>query len=102
LPRIRSSQRKRKQLIFLPRVAVNKATNSIIATNISITIEATDAIAMIANLIIVIKTIDAMIALYATARTQRATSSMTRRMITSTITSRKRATRPCIVTSPLC
>jgi hypothetical protein len=38
----------------------------------------------------------------ATTRTQRAPSSTTRRMIASMITSRKRATRPCIMTSPLC
>jgi hypothetical protein len=59
----KSSQKRRKQLIFLPHVAVNQATSSIVATKIETTIEATDAIAMIANLTIVTKTINAMIVL---------------------------------------
>ena len=83
LPRIRSSQRKGKWLIFLPHVAVNQATVSIAVTNTAITIKATDVIASIADLIIVIKTIDAMIVVNVTTRTQRATSPTTRRMITS-------------------
>jgi hypothetical protein len=57
---------------------------------------------MIANPTIVIETINATIALDATTRTQRAPSPMMRRMIASAITLRKRATRPCIITSPLC
>jgi hypothetical protein len=52
------------------------------------------------NLTIVIKTIGAMIALDAMTRTGGATSPTTRRMIASTITSRKRVTRPCTMTSP--
>jgi hypothetical protein len=100
LPRIGSSQRKRKWLIFLPRVAVNQATSSIDATNIAITIKATNAVATIANLTIVIKMIDAMIALDVMTRTGRAPSATKRRMIASAITSRKRVTRPCIMTSP--
>jgi hypothetical protein len=59
LPMIRSSQRKRKRLIFLPHIAMNKATSSTVATNIATTIKATGAIATIANLTIVIKTINA-------------------------------------------
>jgi hypothetical protein len=59
-------------------------------------------IAMIANLIIVIKTINAMIVVEATIRMQGTTSPTTRRMIASAITSRKRVTRLCTMTSPLC
>jgi hypothetical protein len=62
-PKIRSSQRKRKPLIFLSRVAVNQATGSIIVLNIATTIKATDAIVTIANPTIVIETINATIAL---------------------------------------
>jgi hypothetical protein len=65
-------------------------------------IEATNATAMIADQIIVIKTIDAMIVVDAKTRTQGTASPATRRMITSVITSRKRVTRPCTMTSPLC
>jgi hypothetical protein len=54
------------------------------------------------HLTIVIETINATIVVNATTRTQIATSPMTRRMIASTITPRKRGTRPCIMTSPLC
>jgi hypothetical protein len=81
---------------------MNQATVSIAVTNTAITIEATDMIPMIAELTIIIKTIDAMIMVGATTRTQRATSPMIRRMIASAITQRNRATRPCIMTSPLC
>jgi hypothetical protein len=56
---------------------------------------------MIADLTIVIETINAMIMVNATTRMQRATSPMTRRMIAIVITPRKRVTRPCIMTSPL-
>jgi hypothetical protein len=87
--------------MFLPRIAMNQATSSTIATSIATSIEATDAIAMITNLIIFIKMINAMIVVDATTRTQGTTSPTTRRMIASAITSRKRATRPCIMTSPL-
>jgi hypothetical protein len=81
---------------------VNQATSSTIATNIAITIKATNVIATIANLTIVIETINAMIVVDATTRTQGTTSPTTRRMIASAITSRKRVTRPCTMTSPLC
>jgi hypothetical protein len=56
---------------------------------------------MIADLTI-IETIDVMIVVEATIRMQGTTSPTTRRMITSAITSRKRATRPCTMNSPLC
>ncbi len=102
LPRTRSSQKRRKRLIFLSRVAMNRATGSIVATNIAPIIGATNAIATIANPTIVIKMIDATIALDVTTRTQRAASPTKRRMIASAITLRKRATWPCIMTSPLC
>jgi hypothetical protein len=80
---------------------VNQATSSTVATNIATTIKVTDVIATIANLIIVIKTIKAMIMVNARTRMQGTTSPTTRRMIASAITSRKRATRPCTMTSPL-
>jgi hypothetical protein len=57
---------------------------------------------MIADQIIVIETINAMIVVDATTRTQGTASPATRRMITSVITSKKRVTRPCTMTSPLC
>jgi hypothetical protein len=81
---------------------MNQATGSILVINISSTIEATNAIAMIANPTIVIKTIDSTIVINGTTRTQRAASPTKRRMIAGAITSRKRATRSCIMTSPLC
>jgi hypothetical protein len=101
LPRT-SSQRRRKRLMFLLCVAVNQATISIAVANIATTIEVTNVIVMIANQTINIKTIDTMIALNPMTRTQRTPSPTTRRMLASAITSRKRATRPCIMTSPLC
>jgi hypothetical protein len=57
---------------------------------------------MIDNPTIVIKTIDATITLNKMTRTQRVPSPTTKRMIADAITSRKRAMRPCIMTSPLC
>jgi hypothetical protein len=57
---------------------------------------------MITNLTIVIETINATILFATTTRAQRAASSTKRRMITSAITSRKRATRLCTMTCPLC
>jgi hypothetical protein len=56
--------------MFLQHVAVDQATSSTVATNIAVTIKATDMIAMIADLIIVIETINAMIMVDATTRTQ--------------------------------
>jgi hypothetical protein len=81
---------------------MNQATINIAVVNIMTTIKATNATAMIDNPTIIIEMIDATIALNAMTRTYRATSPMTRRMIAGTITSRKRVTRPCIMTSPLC
>jgi hypothetical protein len=101
LPRIKSSQRKRKRLIFLSRIAVNRATINIAVITTATIIKVTDAIAMIANLTIIIKRNDATIALDVTTRTQKAPGPTTRRMTASMITPRKRATRPCIMTSPL-
>jgi hypothetical protein len=57
---------------------------------------------MFANLTFVIETLHAIISLDTTIKTQRATSSMTRRIIASTITPRKRAMWLCTMTSPLC
>ena len=102
LPRMRSSQRKRKQLIFPPHIAVNQATINIAVVTTATIIEETNAIVMITNLTIVIVTSNVRIALNVTTRTQKAPSPTTRRMIASAITPRKRAARPCITTSPLC
>jgi hypothetical protein len=81
---------------------MNQATINIAVVNIASTIKATDATAMIDNPTIAIKTVKATNALDATTRMQEATSPTKRRMIAGTITSRKRVTRPCIMTSPLC
>jgi hypothetical protein len=81
---------------------MNQATSSTVATNIAIPIKATGMIAMIADLIILIKTINAMIVVNATTKTQGTASPTTRRMIASANTSRQRVTRPCTMTSPLC
>jgi hypothetical protein len=62
---------------------VNQATSSTVATNIAITIEATNVIATIADLIIFIKKINAMIVVDATTRTQGTASPTTRRMSAS-------------------
>ncbi len=97
----KNSQRKGKQLIFPPHVAVNQTTISIAVVTTATIIEATKAIATITNLAIVIETTDAMITLDVTTRTRKAPSPTTRRMIASTITPRKRVMRPCIMTSPL-
>jgi hypothetical protein len=102
LEKIASSQKKRKRLIFPPRIAVNQTTSRIVATSIATIIKATNAIATTAGLTIGIKMINTTIALVTTVRPQRAASPTKRRMITSAITSRKRAMRPCKMTSPLC
>jgi hypothetical protein len=81
---------------------MNQATSSTIATNIVIAIKATNVIATIADLIIIIEMINAMIMVDATTRMQGTASPTTRRMIASAFTSRKRVTRPCTMTSPLC
>jgi hypothetical protein len=99
LPRT-SSQRKGKRLSFLLHIAVNWATLNIAVINIATIIEATNVIAMIDNLTIIIETIGATNALNATTRTWGASSPMTRRMIASAITTRKIVTRPCTMTSP--
>jgi hypothetical protein len=88
--------------MFLPHVAANQASINIAVVTIATIIKATNAIATIVDLTIIIKTIDATIALNLTTRAQRTTSPTIRRMIASMNTSRKRATRPCIITSPLC
>ncbi len=68
-PRIRSSQRKRKRLIFLPHVAMSRATASIAVATTATIIEATGATAMIADQIIVIKMNNAMIVVKVMTRT---------------------------------
>ncbi len=100
LPRIKSSQRKGKWLSFLSHVAVNQATINIAVINIAIITKVTNATAMINNPTMVIKTIGVTIVLNAMTRTWGATSPMTRRMIASAITSRKRMMSPCTMTSP--
>jgi hypothetical protein len=79
---------------------VNQATINIAVVNIVTIIKATIATAMINDPTIVIKTIGTTIVLDTTTRTWGATSPMTRRMIASAITSRKKVTRPCTMTSP--
>jgi hypothetical protein len=88
-------------LIFLSRIAVNQATANIVVVNIATIIKAANATMTIANPTIVIKTIDAMIALDTMTRTRRAPQPTTRRMIASAITPRKRVTKPCKMSSPL-
>jgi hypothetical protein len=87
--------------MFLLHVAVNQATSSTIVTNIATTIKATDVIVVIPDLTIIIEMINAMIVVNATTRLQETTSPTTRRMIASVITSRKRATMPCTMTTLL-
>jgi hypothetical protein len=74
LPRLKSSQKERKWLIFPPHVAMNQATSSIVATSIVITIEVTDAIPMTNNPTIDIETINTTIILVTTIRTLREAS----------------------------
>ncbi len=80
---------------------MNQATIRIVTTSTATIIEATNAIATTDDPTIVIETNDAMIVLSATIRTTRAVSPMRKKMIASTITPRKRMTRPCSMTSPL-
>jgi hypothetical protein len=79
---------------------MNQATINIAVINIVTIIKATNATAMIDNPTIVIKTIGIAVALEVMSRTQKAPCPTTRRMIASTITPRKGAMRPCIMTSP--
>ncbi len=99
--RRRNSQERRGRLIFPSHTAVTWATSSIIA-RIATTIKATNAIMMTDDMTIVNEMIDTAITLIAKTRTTRTKSPMRIRMIASAITSRKIATRPCIMTSPLC
>ncbi len=85
LPRTESSQKRRRLLMFLSRVAVNQAT-SIVATSTASIIKATDTIAKTKDLTIIIKMIDATFILVVTTRTPRTASPMRRRMIASAIT----------------
>jgi hypothetical protein len=101
LTRIKSSRKKRRWIIFPAHVAVNQATSSIVPISIVATIEGTNTITMTNNPTMVIETINTTI-LAATIRTLRTASPLKRRMIASTITSRKRAARPCTMTRPLC
>jgi hypothetical protein len=75
--------KEKSTLMFLLHVAVNRATSSTVATNIATTIKATDVIATIADLTILIKTIDAMIVVDARTTMQETKSPTTRRMIAS-------------------
>jgi hypothetical protein len=65
-------------------------------------IKATDAVTTTNNPTIIIEMIDDRIVLVTKIRTLKAASPKRRNMITSAITSRKRVTRPCTMTSPLC
>jgi hypothetical protein len=66
LPRTKCSQKRRRRLIFLLHAAVNQASGSIFATSIVTVIEATNVIATIDDLTIVIEMINTMIVLVAT------------------------------------
>jgi hypothetical protein len=80
----KKQQKEKKTHIFPLRIAVNRATSSIVATSIATTIKATDAVARTNNLTVVIETINATIVLVATIRTLRAASPTKRRMSTMT------------------
>jgi hypothetical protein len=67
----KDKKQQRKRLIFLPRIAVNQATSIIVTKIIATIIKASNTIAMIANLSIIIKTINAMIVLVAMIGNQR-------------------------------
>jgi hypothetical protein len=90
----------KKKMAHLPIARSCESSYWLIATSLTI-IEATNVIVTTDNPTIVIKKINPTIILVATAGTIRATSPMKRRRIASAITSRKRATRPCTMTSPL-
>jgi hypothetical protein len=96
--RRRSSLRRRRRLISLLLAAMTQ-TIGIIVARTATTITATNAIAMKADTIVTIKTIDATITLVGKRRTQR--KSPTRKEMTANaITSRKR-TRSCTMTTPI-
>ncbi len=101
LPRIRSSRRKGKWLIFLQRIAMNQATISFVTISIVTITKATGTIATIANLTIVIETINATTVLAVTTKTQR-TASPTKRRWLQVQSFQEKETRPCTMTSHLC
>ncbi len=78
LPRTRSSRGKRKRLMFLLCIAMNQATISIAVITTATIIKATNAIATITNLTIIIEMIDATIALDVKTRNWKAPSPMTK------------------------
>jgi hypothetical protein len=80
---------------------VHQATIRVTVVTIWTIVKAASAIATITKLLFVIGTTNTMIALDMITRTQKAPGPTTRRMIASAITPRKRAMRPCIMTSPL-
>ncbi len=82
-PRTRSSQKRRRRLIFPSHAAVNLATWCIIATSTVTIIKATDAATTTDEPIIIIETIYPTIILVASIRTTRAVSPMRRRMTAS-------------------
>jgi hypothetical protein len=93
--------KEKKRLIFPPHVAVHQATVSITVVTIWTIVKGANAIATITKLFIVIGTTNTTIALDMTTRTPHSPGPTTRKMIASAITLRKRAMRPCIMTSPL-
>jgi hypothetical protein len=96
-------QPKERKMAHLPAAhSGDRATIIIAVTSTAVTIKVTDTIVMITNLTIIIKRINAMIMVDTTTKMQRATSPTTRRMIASAITPRKKATMPCIMTTPFC
>jgi hypothetical protein len=97
--RRKSSQKRRRWLIFLPLAAMIQATVSIVAKTAT-AIKATDSIATNDYMRIAIEKINAMITLVVKRRTSRK-SSTRRRMIASAITSRRKVARPCTMTTLL-
>ncbi len=93
-PRRQNSQKRKKWLIFPLHAAVIWDTGSIVAS-IATTFNAPNMITMTKDLTILIKMIKATITLIVKTRTTKTKSPTRRRMISSTITSRKKATRPC-------
>jgi hypothetical protein len=98
--RRRSSQRKRRKLIFPLLAAMTQTTGIIIARTMT-TIKVTSAIATNANMIVAIETFDATITLVTKRRTAREGPTR-RKMTANAITSKRRTTRSCTTTTPLC
>ncbi len=95
----RSSQKKRRWLIFLSLAAMIWTTGSIVARTAT-TINATNTIAKNNNMTVAIKTINATITLVAKRRATR--KRPTRRKMSANVITSRRMTRSCTTTNPLC